>query len=1147
MTKLWKPTRTPLGTWFPHLHIHDEHSVKDGCSSAESYGDRVVELKGRSLAVTNHGQAAGFARQYFTCEDRGIKPIFGMEAYLNEHRLKPVREVVAKLREEVKKKTPGAQEKLARADAFLKASFRPSRHIILLAKNLAGYRNLVRMSTDSWRRGFYYVPRTDTAFLAEHAEGLIFSTACIGGYIPKMAREDFPAAVAEARRLQRIFVDGFFVELMITGYHAQRETNQTMLRLADEIGAPLILTCDVHYAKPEDQLAQRCLLLMRDKKTITAQDAGEGGWQFESKDLYWRTLEDLQATWQEFHADYLDRATFLQAVKNTYELEASIEHVKFDTSLKLPGIFERPEALLREAVVRGLKDRIDRHLLPAPGKTKREYVERVHRELGIITSKGFAEYFLLLQDVTSHARSIGARMGPGRGSAGGSLVAYVLGITDIDPLRFSLLFERFLAVDRTDAPDIDLDFSPEHRDAIKAYIEKRYPATATVGTFATFKPRATLQDVGRVFDIPYQDMLAVTKPLGTDADKIPWSQVEADFPTVLEFGKKYPEAWRVVRTLRGLISHRGKHAAAILIGPASAFDDVPLMLGPDNLPGQMVTAIPDTQGDGVEYDGRELTRLGYLKLDVLGVRNVNVVPRAIEILTRVTGQTVDVERLPLDDPATLEVASSGDVPGIFQFDTHVSRPILKLVGIDSFDDLAAVTSLARPGPLVNKLHHQYAKLKTQGDAWKKLVPESVHGVLAKSRGLMIYQEDVMFVLHLMGGMTMVEANKVRKIVGKKLDSSTLDKWRSVFVEGGVRLGHERERLDEIFSSLYAYAQYAFNASHAVAYALTAYRQLYMLAHHPLCYFGALLAETPRGKKAGREDEEITNRIRAALGRGVRVLPPDLNESLLDFEVVGTVEDPAIRYGLSKVKGVGGAADEILATRGESPFASLEDFHARINRRRVNARAVSFLALSGAFDGLPLEREPAGWTAEDADSPLEERNRFLLRWAELQRGPVGPRSKKEPEKPETFTEGVLRDKERELLGIALSWWASKEKDELRTSQGLWTIADALSEGIDRFGVIGEVVREKVINGRKGQMAFLVLADETGQLENVTIWSEQWKAWRERLKRGRLVVVHFWRRENQDSKYGRYSYFLDDRRREGPPVQSVAALLRGSGGS
>lgn len=1126
-------SKQPARTFFPQLHVHDEHSIKDGCSTVETYADIVRGLKAkgpRSLALTNHGQAAGYARQYFACKERGIKPIFGMEAYINEHRLSPVREEIQKLRPKGKKKIedPGVQARLEKLDTFLREKFKRSAHAIILAKSREGYRNLVRMSTDSWVRGFYYAPRTDTKFLAEHAEGLVYSTACIGGYIPRMARSNFDAACVEAKRLQRIFCGDFYVELMITEYSEQRTTNEIMMKLAHEIGAPMIVTCDVHYAKPEDTLAQSTLLLMRDGKTIKDKDAGEGVWQFESKDLWWRSLEDVMRTWREFHSDYMDKETFLGAVRNTYALAEEVEAFDFDTSLKLPGVYENPEGTLKELVAKGLKDRHARGQIPASGKSLRDYVERVQRELQVINVKHFSEYFLVLHDICSHARSIGSRMGPGRGSAGGSLVAYVLRISEIDPLRFNLLFERFLDAGREDPPDIDLDFSPEHRDAIKAYVDKRYPATATIGSFSTFKPRATIQDVARVFGLDHKEVLKITKPMGTDADKLTWDQILELWPQIGEFAEKNERAWHVAQTLRGLISHRSKSASGVLVGPKSALDEVPFMTDPNDT-SQVVTAFPDSQGDGIAYKGREITRLGYLKVDILGVQNVNIAPRAAALVEVHLGEKVDVETLPLDDRATFDVATTGDVPGIFQLDSPVARPILQQVGVDSFFDLAIITSLCRPGPLENGLPKRFAMAKRAGAAWKRGVPQSLHDVLAPSRGLMVFQEDVMFTLQRLGGFSMQEANSVRKTIGKKLDPKTLDEYRGKFVEGGRRLGHPVKLLTELFDSLASYARYAFNASHAVAYMITAYRQMFMLTHYPLCYFTALFAETDRGKKQGnQEGEKIVGYMRSAMARGLKILPPHVNLSAIDFDVQGD----AIRFGLSKVKGVASAAEAVLATR---PYRDLEDFVERVDGRRVNSRIVTSLIRAGALDDLSFDPSAGDEVIPEGEG-VERRNALLLRYHQLRRT--------KPEKlPDAMTTLGLLEQERDLLGLTLSFWASTEKDRLREELGLETIAYSVQEGMRRLSLLGEITRLRLHETKRGRMAFLSLADETGTLDNIVVWADKFKRYRDRLgKPGNLVVIHLERKESRDRSYGEWTYFLDERLRGQEPVENALRAMR-----
>jgi DNA polymerase-3 subunit alpha len=956
--------RTPRGTWFPSFHVHTEFSIKDGCSSVRTYAKNIVELGGDALAVTDHGMLGGAAGQFFACKKAKLKPIYGIEAYVNEHRhlrdrLENGLDVATKLAKQGK---AGAAEKKAQIQAFVKNEFRPGRHLLLIAKNRAGYRNLVRISSDAWLNGMYYAPRTDTNFLREHAEGLVCSTACIGGVVPKLAREvGFDAGVAKARELQAIFgPENFYVELMATAYDKQRETNELMLRLAHEVGAKTIITTDVHYSRPEDQVAQRCLLLMRDGKTIQAQDAGEGGWQFESKDLYWKSLEDVIAVWDEHHRGYWPKVDFQRALKNTYELSASIEAWDFDTSLKLPGVFDNSVGLLRELVKKGLRNRRDRGHIPTAGKTLRDYAERVAYELSIIESKGFSEYLLILWDLCRHAREIGSRMGPGRGSAGASLVAFLLDITQIDPLRFNLFFERFLDPSRKDAPDVDLDFSPEHREPIKKYLEGKYPTVATIGTYSTFKTRSTIQAVGAVFGLDRKDLQRITKPLGdvspTDLDNMSFEDVVDRWPAVKELAEKNPQAWEVVQTLDGLVSHRGQHASGVLVGPASMLDEIPMIKDPKT--GVICTAFPDTsvQGGGTDYEGREMSALGGIKIDILGQNTLNVAAGAVELVERDLGEKIDLTSIPLDDPASLALASRADVPGVFQFDTNTSRPILEHVGVHRFEDLAAITALARPGPLGARLHETFAKYKRSGEGWKKKVPEAVHEALEASLGLMIYQEDVMLTLVHVGGFSLAEANQVRKIVAKKLDPKLLEHWKGEFTRRGVERGHAPELLEKVFKDLEAYCSYAFAKPHAVAYAREAYDQLYVLARYPLQYFASLLQTTEHKKKGARGEDVLVQNLRSAQAHGIRVLGPDVRHSGADFDVEGQ----AIRYGLCKIKNVGGAGEAVANHAaaadedGHLEGLTLEGFVEGVGKG-ANVRAWQFLDPRGRVRLARLRR------------------------------------------------------------------------------------------------------------------------------------------------------------------------------------------------
>lgn len=1141
--------RTETGTFFPNLHTHGDFSIKDGASSPLTYVKDVVRLGGNSLCITDHGMLGGAAHQFFACKKAKIKPIYGIEAYVNEHRhlrerLKNGLEVAKKL---VKQRRAGAQEKVAQIQAFVKQDFKPNGHMILIARTRRGYRNLVRISSDAWINGFYASPRTDVAFLREHAEGLVCSTACIGGVVPWLARTDFSAGVAKALELQQIFgPENFYVELMATSYDKQRETNEVMLRLAHVVGAKTIVTTDVHYSRPEDQLAQRCLLLIRDGKTIEAQEAGEGGWQFESKDLYWKTLEDVAAVWSEHHKDYWPKDDFQSALRNTYELAASVEHWDFDQSLKLPGVFENSAPLLRQLVKKGFADRKARGHLPCSGKTLREYAERVAFELSIIEAKGFSEYLLVLWDLVNHARAIGSCMGPGRGSAGASLIAFLLGVTEIDPLRYNLFFERFLDPSRKDAPDVDLDFSPEHREPIKKYLEGKYPAVATIGTYSTFKARSTIQAVGKVFGLDHKDLQRITKPLGdvspTDLEKMTFDQVLETWPGVKELAEKNPQAWQVVKTLDGLVSHRGQHASGVLVGPASVLDEVPMIKDPKT--GVICTAFPDTsvQGGGTEYEGREASRLGLVKIDILGQNTLNVVAGTLELLARDTGQTIDLATIfhtnAEADPEALALASRADVPGVFQFDTNTSRPLLEHVGVEVFEDLAAITSLARPGPLGEKLHEKFAKFK-RGDEWKKYVPVAVHEALAPSRGLMIYQEDVMLTLIHVGGFSMEEANAVRKIVAKKLDKALLEHWRGEFLRRGGERWHSPELLAKVFKDLEAYCSYAFPKPHAIAYAREAYDQLYVLARHPLYYFASLLRTTEHKKKGTRGEDVLVTNIRSAQRHGLRVLGPDVRFSGADFDV----EDGAIRYGLSKVKGVGVAGQAIADVRsaaedegalGSMSFEALWDHVAK----GCNARAWQLLILAGACDGMPFDSTGLEDLLEgEGDEPILRRNALCVRLARLLH-----KAKKKPfERPEVHEALALADFERELVGLYLSFWNSSDPVRLRELAGLGTIRSELARERGRLHLLAEVVRAHVHSTGKGAMAFLTLGDESGVLNNVVLFAAHWTKWKDKLRPGRVAALRLERRESRDSRYGKWSYFLDDRS-TGPPVEGLAGLRR-----
>lgn len=1108
---------------FDHFHLHDDWSFKDGATSVETYAGLAKERGAKLLAVTNHGQAGGFARQYLVCKKLGLKPVFGMEAYVNEHRLR-LQDLQAQL---AKAKTEKQTDRAARLSEAIRTVLKPSRHTILIAQNEAGFKNLVRLSTDAWERGFYGSPRMDTRSIAERSEGLIYSTACMGGHIPALARHDRAAGLREAERLSKVFPGRFYVELILTSYKPQAETNELMLGIATELGLPTTITCDVHYATPEHNKAQGCMLLMRDRKTIQdTKGAGEGAWQFESKDLWYKTKREVVECWQRHHKHYLDRETFLRSLAATKALGESIEEWDWDLRPKLPGVFENPARTLREVVALGFRERADRQLVPHGSLTRDAYLARVRHELSVIEAKGFSEYFLVLWDLCKHAREIGATMGPGRGSAGGSLVAYLAGITEVDPLRFNLLFERFLDPTRTDLPDVDLDVSSQHREPLKRHLESKYPVVATLGTASTFKRKATLNDVGRVYGVPAAETHAATKTMtGTDYDDKPWDVIRDELPLVRKWFEDHPEAGEVAEALSGLVSHRGQHAAGVLIAPAEALDFFPLTR--DTKTRAANTAYPDTAGDGLGGVEREISTLGGLKLDLLGLANLGTCEVARRIVERQTGELIDLDLLPLDDPDALALANRGDVPGIFQLDTQVTRPILPVVGVQAFEDLVMVTALARPGPLRKGVHEEFARLKRTGDAWKRNVDPALQGVLARSRGLMILQEDIMFTVQVLGGLSMVEANKIRKVIGKKQDVAAFEPYRLKFVEGGVAQGRPLRVLEETWERILPFAEYGFNAAHSYAYMLTAYRQLWFLAHHATAYFAGSLASVDRG--TGKEtDDPTVALVREAIKRGIRVLGPSVRFGRPEWDVDD--RDPtALRFGLSKVKGIGSAADFLMAAREAGDVESLETLFNAVERRRVNAKVFQTLAYSGALDDLAFEGE------EEAPAGILRRNALLARYDAL-------RKVKEPTAP--LTPLVLRERERELLGLPLGWWTGPTPERIRRYRRLTTIAATGDRERGTIRVLGEVTKVREIQGSKGPMGFLTIADETGTLDNLGVFGAMWKTYRARLQRGKINAFRLHKEEARNPRYGKFAYRLDvDRREEShEPVENANELVR-----
>jgi len=899
----------------------------DGAGRVEEVVAAVTEDGQPAAAITDHGVLYGAVEFYKAATAAGIKPIIGMEGYL----------------------TPGS-----RFD-------RPPRredvryHITLLAVNDIGYRNLVKLASRAFLEGYYYKPRLDRELLASYAEGLIGTTGCLGGHVPQLlapdaydeegnvgVARDFRAATVAAGTYQDIFgKENFFVEVMDHGVAAQQRVLPDLLAIAREIGAPLLATNDCHYTRREDAQNHDVLLCIQ----TGAQVADEKRFRFQGEGYWVRSAREMRSLFPDDE--------FPGACDNTLLIAERAEHKMEFGRILLPHFpvppGETEASYLRRLAEAGARERYGDSLPP-------EVQERLDYELRVIEEMGFPAYFLIVWDLMRYAREQGIRTGPGRGSAAGSIVSYALRITDLDPLRYGLIFERFLNPGRRQLPDIDMDFDERYRGDVIRYVAERYGSdhVAQIITFSTIKGRQALRDAARVLGLPYAvgDRVAKAMPppiLGREATlaqalETPPEGAEsllrdfyANAAGLREMHAGDPDARRVIDTARGLEGLRRQdsiHAAAVVISPEPLTEIVPVQ----------------QKGEGAEvvtqYEMHAIEDLGLLKMDFLGLRNLSTIERGLELIAENTGGRPDIDRVPLDDPEVYALLSRGDSMGVFQLEGAGMRALMRSLRPDRFEDIIALVSLYRPGPLGAGTHNLYADRKNRRAPVQYPHPD-LAGVLEETYGIMVYQEQVMQAAQIMAGYSMVEADTLRKAMGKKIPA-VMARQEEQFVQGCTAQGHPAALASRLFTDISHFAGYGFNKSHAAGYALIAYQTAWLKAHYPAEYMAALLTSSKRDK------DRTAVYLNECRSMGLRVLVPDVNRSESDF----VARDGVVLFGLSAVRNVGeGVVDLITRERQQhGPFADFADFVGRVDMSVLNKRTVESLIKAGAFDATGAPRK-----------------------------------------------------------------------------------------------------------------------------------------------------------------------------------------------
>jgi DNA polymerase-3 subunit alpha len=1028
---------------FVHLHVHTEYSLLDGAGRLEALVKRAVDLDMPALAITDHGNMYGCVDFYRLCRQHGIKPVIGCEVYVAPR---------------------GRKDREPRLDD-------DPYHLVLLASDQEGYLNLMKLVSLGSLEGFYYKPRVDRELLAKHSRGLIALTACLAGEVPRRLTSGYDAAKRAAQELREVFGrDNLYLELQDNGMAAQKRVNEGLISLGQDLGIPLVVTNDVHYVRREDAKAQDVLLCIQTNKAIT----DPGRLRFPTSEFYMKSAQEME----ELFGDYPHALANTMAVAERCQL--AMEFGK----ILLPR-YDIPKGHDAASYLRHLCQ--ERLTLRYPSGSD-EVTQRLQYELGIINRMGYAGYFLIVWDFIEYARKRGIPVGPGRGSAAGSLVAYLLGITDIDPLRYGLLFERFLNPDRITMPDMDIDFCFERRGEVIDYVVRRYgeDCVAQIITFGTMAARAAIRDVGRALGMTYADVDRVAKMVpyqgGMTLDKA-MDQVQ-ELRSLYLSDEKVRDLVDLARSLEGLPRHTSVHAAGVVISPDPLSEHVPLQRMPE---GAIVTQFP------MEV----LERMGLLKMDFLGLRTLTVIDGAARGVSGETGQVLDIDSLPLDDEKTYAMLQRGEALGVFQLESRWVRDLLREMRPECFEDLVAAVALCRPGPMEHIPQYVENKRKTPSYLHPRLEP-----ILRDTHGIMIYQEQIMQVAAAMAGFTLSQADLLRRAVSKK-KKEMLDQQKEAFVEGCLRNGVNEKSGGEIYELIMKFANYGFNRSHAAAYALVAYRTAYLKANHPVHFMAALLTSV------GGSSDKVALYVAECRRMGIQVLPPDINESDEVFTVVNHQGTKAIRFGLAAVKNVGkGAIQCVLEARKDGPFLSLTDLCERVDLRSVNKRVLESLARAGALGGMGRRSQIlAGMdrALELGQDLQRQRSSGQLSFFDLDAGSFGKPAGELPDLEELPRAELLR-MEKEILGIYVSGHPllDCQEDVERIATATTAELPDLPDNSE-VSIAGIVTQCKRITSKNGEpMAFVSLEDLVGSIE-VVVFPKVYARCRECLEGEAAVAV------------------------------------------
>lgn len=1021
---------------FVHLHVHTEYSLLDGAIKIDELIKQASIFKMPALAITDHGNIFGAIEFYEAAKKAGIKPIIGCEVYV----------------------APGSRMEKAKMNLDKNLPEEAAFHLVLLAKDSTGYKNLTNLLSKAYTEGFYYKPRIDKEILAHYRSGLIGLSACLKGEIPYYLLHGNKKMASDIASFYKdIFGnENFYLEIQNNGLAEQEEANKKLIELAKELSLPLVATNDCHYLRKEDSKAHDILLCIQTGKTVK----DEKRLRFETEDCYFKSPQEMIQAFDDVP----------EVIKNTRYI-ADCCSLEFDLGKSLlpnfvPPNGMNPDEFLQKLAIEGLRGKFK-------GTPPTSYMERLNTELEIIKSMNYSSYFLIVWDFISYAKSKNISVGPGRGSAAGSLVAFALGITEIDPIKYGLLFERFLNLERISMPDIDIDFCRDRRQEVINYVSQKYGAdhVAQIITFGTMAARAAIRDVGRALNIPYAEVDKIAKLVPANVNLEDAIKTEPQLKELYNNNATVTELLDIAKKLEGLCRHASTHAAGLVIAPKPLTEYTAFYKNPNE---DVVTT---------QFDMKSAEKIGLLKFDFLGLKTLTVIEKTV-LYIKQQGKEIDLENIPLDDQETYRLLSSGHTTGIFQLESPGMRDVLVRMQPNRFEELMALVALYRPGPMA--WIDDFIRTK-RGETPVTYELPQLKDILAETYGIILYQEQVMLIANKIAGYSMGQADILRWAMGKKIPEQ-MEKQKEIFIQGAINNKIPKKKATDLFDKMAPFAKYGFNKSHSAAYAYLAYRTAYLKRHFPIEFMTANLS-IDMG-----DTDHLVKLINECRNMSIPILPPDINKSEREF----IISEDSIRFGLEAVKGVGSSAIEnIINERTQRLFSSFGDFLNRIDNKKVNKKVIESLIKAGAFDSLYTE-SPSFARAKamsELESPPKDSMSLLLFGDE----------KVTETKVKEWSENDILGYEKEALGFYISGHPILKYRPKLIKMNVVPIAEIESlqdrSDIAIAGVIRDV-KSKV--KEKGIVAYLTIEDESA-ISEILVFSDLYKRSADLLKSGNLITI------------------------------------------